>query len=62
MTPLTSVHDVKLLPSAPDMKRLSIDYQHLRGRFINNMEPWPRVLMTINRLNKNIKTLGENSK
>ena len=62
LAPLTSVHDVKLMPTVSDMKRLSVDYQNLQGRFIRNAESWPCVLMTINKLNRNIKTLKENSK
>jgi hypothetical protein len=63
LAPLQSVTDVKLMPNCTsDMKSLSVDYQTLRGRFIGAAEPWPRVLMTINKLNKNLQTLKENSK
>ena len=63
LTPLQSVTDVKLMPKCEsDIKTLSIDYQKLRGRFICDAEPWPRVLMTINKLNKSIQTLKEFSK
>jgi len=63
MTPLKSFRDVKLLPSVPDMKRLSIDYQQMQNRFIGDkVESWPRVLITINRLNRNINTLQEKQK
>lgn len=60
MKPLESVHDVRLIPaSVDDMKRLSVDYQCLKGRVIGNIESWPHVLMTINKLNKNIQQLQE---
>lgn len=63
MTPLKSVRDVHLLPSVPDMKRLSIDYGQMQNRFISgNIETWPRILITINKINRNINKLQEKQK
>ena len=57
LPPLTSITNVHLMPSVPDMKKLSVDYGNLTNRFIGTMEPWVRILVTINKINKNIKTL-----